>query len=193
MLQENRWALKEWAVVAKAMGSGRQTLLLRKGGIHEHRGEFEVEHREFFIFPTYLHQRQDDLTPQFHEDLLRRQTSRPPAGLVSIDYYAMVVEVFHVGELAALRQLEGEHILSWSAVEQRFFYRSRPGLHVLVVGVDKLPRTLTIANAPRYDGCVSWVELDQPLSTAGGRPVLSEAEFHDRLQAIHRVLAPAPL
>ena len=43
MLPENRSALKEWAVVARALGSGRQTLLLRKGGIHERRGEFEVE------------------------------------------------------------------------------------------------------------------------------------------------------
>src|SRR6185437_3452434 len=49
-------ALKEWAVVCRALESGRQVVLLRKGGIYEAAGEFEVEHREFLLFPTYLHQ-----------------------------------------------------------------------------------------------------------------------------------------
>ncbi len=191
MFQENRSALKEWAVVARALGTGRQTLLLRKGGIHERRGEFEVEHNEFFIFPTYLHQNRQDLLPECHEDLARIEVSRPGAGLVSIDYYALVRDVFHVTDLALLRPLERQHILSWSAVEQRFFYRGRPGLHVLVVRMHQLPRPLTIPNTARYDGCVSWIELDQPLPTAGGRPVLSEIEFRHRLKAVRRTLAPA--
>ena len=51
-----RVALKEWAVVCAALGSGRQIILLRKGGIYESAGEFEIEHRQFLLFPTYLHQ-----------------------------------------------------------------------------------------------------------------------------------------
>jgi hypothetical protein len=190
MLEENRSALKEWAVVARALGTGRQTLLLRKGGIHERRGEFEVEHPEFFIFPTYLHQNPQDLLPEFDEELAWSEAARPDAGLVSIDYYALVKEVFHVSDLGLLKPLEREHILSWSAVEQRFFYKGRPGLHVVVVRVYKLPQTLTILNTRLYDGCVSWVELDRPLPTAGSQPVLPEIEFGHRLEAIRHVLTP---
>ena len=191
MLEENRSALKEWAVVARALGSGRQTLLLRKGGIQERQGEFEVEHREFFIFPTYLHQKEEDLLPDWHEALARSQASRSATGVVSIDCYAVVKEAFQVSDLGPLRPLEGEHILSWSAVKQRFYYRSRPGLHVLAVRIYKLPQTLTIPNTPQYDGCASWVDLDQPLPTAGSGPVLPEIEFRHRLEAIRRILAPA--
>jgi len=50
-------ALKEWAVVCRALERGRQILLLRKGGIYEAAGEFELEHRRFLLFPTYLHQK----------------------------------------------------------------------------------------------------------------------------------------
>src|SRR3954447_24211157 len=49
-------ALKEWATVCRALESGRQILLLRKGGIYESGGEFQVENREFLLFPTYVHQ-----------------------------------------------------------------------------------------------------------------------------------------
>jgi len=191
MLPENRSALKEWAVVARALGSGRQTLLLRKGGIHERRGEFEVEHSEFFIFPTYLHQKRQDLLPDYQEELDRSRASRPAADLVSIDCYATVKEVFHISDLTPLKLLEGEHILSWSAVEQRFFYRNHSGLHVLAVRIHKLLQTFIIPNTSQYDGRASWVDLDQPLPTAGSRPVLPEIEFRHRLEAIRRILAPA--
>jgi hypothetical protein len=37
-------ALKEWAVICQALAEGRQTILLRKGGIAEPGGAFRVEH-----------------------------------------------------------------------------------------------------------------------------------------------------
>src|SRR6476469_947176 len=49
-------ALKEWATVCHALETGRQMLLLRKGGIYEAAGEFELENPQFLLFPTYLHQ-----------------------------------------------------------------------------------------------------------------------------------------
>src|SRR5687767_8620791 len=59
-------ALKEWAVVCRALESGAQMILLRKGGIYEAAGEFELEHRQFLLFPTYLHQNLNMLKPQHH-------------------------------------------------------------------------------------------------------------------------------
>jgi len=44
------------AVVCSALEAGRQIILLRKGGIYESAGEFEIEHRQFLFFPTFLHQ-----------------------------------------------------------------------------------------------------------------------------------------
>ena len=46
-------ALKEWAVVCRALEEGRQIVLLRKGGILEYRQSFKVKHDRFLLFPTY--------------------------------------------------------------------------------------------------------------------------------------------
>ena len=53
---ESDLALKEWAVAIRALGSGKQVLILRKGGIHKDDKEFRVVHPEFLLYPTYEHQ-----------------------------------------------------------------------------------------------------------------------------------------
>ncbi len=44
MTTENSIAMKEWAAVCLALAEGRQSLLLRKGGIAEGSGGFRMEH-----------------------------------------------------------------------------------------------------------------------------------------------------
>ena len=61
-------AFKEWAVICRALAEGRQALILRKGGIAEAGGRFEVEHTRFWLFPTYTHQQRQ-----------RHQARRPAA------------------------------------------------------------------------------------------------------------------
>src|SRR5215217_7835366 len=56
-------ALKEWATVCRALETGRQMVLLRKGGILEAIGGFELENPQFLLFPTYLHQNLNMLKP----------------------------------------------------------------------------------------------------------------------------------
>ncbi len=51
-----RHAFKEWAVICRALAEGRQAVVLRKGGVAEKTGEFQIEHTRFWLFPTYVHQ-----------------------------------------------------------------------------------------------------------------------------------------
>ena len=60
-------ALKEWSAAIHAMLDGRQTVLLRKGGIHEKR--FEVNASNFLLFPTVAHSHAERVRPE-HRDLL---------------------------------------------------------------------------------------------------------------------------
>ena len=46
-------ALKEWAALVAAIGDGKQTILLRKGGIRE--GAFKPPSSSFYLFPTSFH------------------------------------------------------------------------------------------------------------------------------------------
>ena len=64
-------AFKEWAVTVRALSEGEQLLTLRKGGIREENKHFELEHEQFFLYPTFDHQR-NDLVRESHHPELRR-------------------------------------------------------------------------------------------------------------------------
>ena len=184
-------ALKEWAIVCRALGDGRQTLLVRKGGIQEIKSGFQVDHRDFWLFPTFVHQKATDLLPAVHAEFEEVQRSRMPADLVPIQLYATVADAVRVKDLDQLRPLAAFHVLSWDCVAGRFQYRNKPGVHVLILRVYRRPEPILIDNTPHYDGCVSWVDLAKSLPIAGCTPVLSDAEFEARLGRIRACLAGA--
>ena len=62
-------ALKEWATVVKALEQGKQTVILRKGGILETASGFNIESKKFFLFPTWEHQETKHVKPEFHNFL----------------------------------------------------------------------------------------------------------------------------
>ena len=49
---------KEWLVICRALAAGRQSIILRKGGIAEGRSGFSFQHDSFFLFPTLYHQQE---------------------------------------------------------------------------------------------------------------------------------------
>ncbi len=56
--------LKEWATVVKALEHGKQTIILRKGGILETASGFNVESKKFSLFPTWEHQEINHVKPE---------------------------------------------------------------------------------------------------------------------------------
>ena len=119
------------------------------------------------------------------------QATQPPAGTIALQLYATVEDVVKVMDLERLRSLEGCHILSWDCVASRFHYRNKPGVHVMAVRVYRRSTVITVQNTPDYDGCVSWVDLDEALATEGCTPVLSDAGFGAHLADIRARLAGA--
>ena len=180
-----QYALKEWSVTIDSLLTGRQILLLRKGGTHEQRDGFKVEHRDFFLFPSQLHQHPRALHPLFRLDLDGRNRSKTPT--VVLNTFVRVQELIPISNLEVLRGLDGLHTLNWATVLERFSYRNRPGLNLLLLRVYRLPVPHEIQNIQRYDGCVSWVELEQSLSFAGAEPVLDSGVFEDQVQNIRRL------
>ena len=175
-------------MVCRALADGRQTLLIRKGGIEEIKAGFQVFHRDFWLFPTYVHQKPADLIPAVHPEFAEVQATQPPVGTIAFQLYATVEDAVKVMNLERLRSLEGCHILSRDCVGSRFNYRNKPGVHVMTVRVYRRPAVITVQNTPNYDGCVSWVDLDSALPTDGCSPVLSDAEFGARLADIRERL-----
>jgi hypothetical protein len=180
MKERNASALKEWAAIEQALATGEISLLLRKGGIWEKREGFEVEHREFWIFPTLYHQNPDELAPQLRWLLESARASHPEPDQVRISLYLKVEDALRVESIEALQRLEGLHPLTQPTVEARFAYRNKPYLHALLVRAYRVPEPYLLPNTLDYEGCISWVELDEALATHGALPVLSDGEFAAR-------------
>ncbi|MEO8438722.1 MAG: DUF1802 family protein [Spartobacteria bacterium] len=152
---------KEWALVCEALGVGRQSVIIRKGGIEEGRDGFAFRHREFFLFPTFFHEQLDRVR------LSAPKLPGPPADAVEIRYFARVEEARLLTDWEEVRALEPLHVLSEEVVRERFDYDEAPGVHVAFVKVFRLEPAWRFPDAKVYRGCRSWVEL--PLAPAGVR------------------------
>ena len=84
--------LKEWATVVKALEQGKQTVILRKGGILETASGFNVESKEFLLFPTWEHQEEIFVKVEFQNFLNQVLKEKPKKGFNRITSYAKVLD-----------------------------------------------------------------------------------------------------
>jgi hypothetical protein len=162
-------AFKEWAGVCDALASGRQAIILRKGGIEEGPRGFVPEHPAFWLYPTFVHEGEQGLK-------VASTTTRPAdTGIVPIGALVVVESVDRVDDLDLLLGLDPLHAWTEETVRKRFEYR-RPGLWVLGVRVFRRDESWMVEVTPAQLGCKSWVPLETPLETRGLTPARSEAE-----------------
>lgn len=147
-------AFKEWAIIVEALGQGKQTLILRKGGIHEGAKGFQPEHDHFGLFPTGFHQHRDKVDAAIGD--LDQSLSVDP---VEIRYQASVKDVYKIENLEVLRALKSFHHWTEASVEERFEFGKWTGLYCLVLSVQKWATPQFLENKPEYGGCKSWIEL----------------------------------
>lgn len=182
-------ALKEWAAVIRALERGRQVVLLRKGGIAEVEGRFEVAHRRFLLYPTYEHQNEKMLVPEWRPLVRQTESERQP-GRVTFTSWAQVEEVLRVGARDELDRLGLDHVFAPAYIEQRMAYKPELPLYVLILRVFALPNPVTVTETPAYEGCRSWVDLSEEISTAGSVAVLTDEEFARRIEHLPRPSSP---
>jgi hypothetical protein len=157
-----QWAFKEWAAICRALVQGRQRLILRKGGIREPGGSFRIEHSEFLLLPTFVHQSPESLKPEARDLLQEIDADRPPLGTVVFQHWARVTKAAEVRSLAELERLREEHVWSDEVVAERF-HRWEELLHVLYVEVATLPQPISRPWDESYGGCRSWARLTVPV------------------------------
>lgn len=178
-------ACKEWAAVCAALAAGRQTILLRKGGIDEGPNGFRVAHNRFWLWPTQFHQQPEQLHPADAHWLTAARVWQTHEQRVALPLLAEVHGVHELATEAAAVELAPEQILAVETVRQRFYYR-QPGLFVLVLRVFIPPRPHWIDDLPEYAGCKSWVPLAAACETIDLKPALSEEEWQQMIERIPR-------
>ncbi len=171
-------ALKEWAVVTELMLEGSLTLLLRKGGIHESGGPgvFELEYERFLLFPSWLHQKPEMVKPAFRN---RVTTYGQEPETITFAAWGEAARIWRVPSREAFDQLDDLHPWMPAQIDMRFSYRPENPIYLMAVRVHRLPTPKSIANAPAYGGCRSWVPLApaDEVDESNSQPVMDQASF----------------
>ena len=176
-------ALKEWAIVCKAIEDGKQVLLFRKGGIMEYRNGFELKHKVFFLFPTFEHQSIDSIQNEYREELevLKQQqqqkdntqslnqkennisnekNSKVTQDIINISSFVEITHFIEINDISKLEKLEKYHIWNLDYVKMRFNYNPKKPLYLLMLRAYKLNEPIEIQNSPEWSGCKSWIQFD---------------------------------
>lgn len=156
-------------------------VLLRKGGISESIGGFELENREFVFFPTYVHQNVEMLKPTEHAGF-EPASSEPDEVVLSIT--GAVSDIIQLKSRQQINAIDDEHVWTPPLIDMRFNYRPKNPLYLLLVRAYRLREPVTIANTPAYAGCKSWVSLDQSVATGDALPVMDDVKYEIRRKSI---------
>ena len=179
---------KEWTLVCDALGSGAQSIIIRKGGIAEGRAGFRFQHGEFLLFPTLFHEQvaKLKLPPGTALPALRAD------GHHEIALRARVEWTQDVADLAVVRRLAPFHCWQDSEMEKRFRYeeeKGKTGVSVAFVRVEKMSTPFVFPDSPKFGGCRSWIELPEPPDVVTFSPVLDDATHREREASIRSALA----
>ncbi|HEY3330741.1 MAG TPA: DUF1802 family protein [Capsulimonadaceae bacterium] len=167
-------ALKEWAVVQRAMLENHQILLLRKGGLIEESGEFDLKARDFLILPTFIHEteRAGDVQPCFLDWLRDEEAKRPAPNRIRFEAACHVTDIVRAESRDALKKLAPQHIWSDQFIDGRYDWEPYKPVFALICRAYRLESPVTVPFEDEYGGCKSWIELREPISTLGAVPAM---------------------
>lgn len=178
----NQPALKEWSAAVHALLDGRQTVLLRKGGIHEKR--FALTASRFLFFPTVAHSHAERVRAE-HRDLLGTAAADSTDDELILRAGAKVFAAVEVNQPEAIGEIEPFHIWTAESVRaDRLDFRPKHRLTVLVVQASALAEPVRLRRSPEYAGCKSWVPLPvdpdwaEPVHDAATLAVIAERVRH---------------
>lgn len=188
-------ALKEWGAVVHALLAGRQTVLLRKGGIHEKAFAVPADAGVsqpggpaggVVLFPTVAHSHRERVRDE-HADLLQLGEADVDDDARLLRAGVQLVDTVAVARPEALPRLADLHIWTDASIRSdRVDFRPRHALTVMVVRALALPEPVRLAHREQHGGCRSWLELDGVWDAASGAPAVDDARLAadaDRVRA----------
>src|SRR3990170_5427508 len=188
MISKTNIALKEWAVTIKALDEGIQTILFRKGGIHEEGREFRIEHDRFLLYPTYEHQSEELLKDKFRKELYTILHDSDDTYTLKIRNWATISHIAEITHMEQIKALSPYYLWNNDYLYERLKWRPRKPLNMLILRVYRLLEPKTIEILPEYSGCKSWVNMRKEFSLVESRPVLNDHEFNHSLETIKTIL-----
>ncbi len=180
-------ALKEWAIAVNALEAGQTIMLLRKGGIQEIGGRFDVAHQQVLLYPTYEHQQPFLLKPEY-ASFATPVTPGWRKEKVCISSWAEITDIFPVTSESVVNDLQPFHIWNEYFISDRLKWKARQPLYILLLRTYKLPQIHEIPYHEEYGGCKSWIDLTLPIAVQDAKPVLSESTYTQLVGEIQSIV-----
>ena len=199
-------ALKEWAIVCKALEDGKQMLLLRKGGIMEYRKGFEVKHNEFLLYPTFEHQSVESIKVEYKEKLKeileeqnkyynnnnnnRKEIDKDNKNFNTssnniIKLLAKVEDVIEISDKLILSELRDYHIWSDEYVTLRMNYNPSKPMNILLLRIYKLRKPLIVDINDTWAGCKSWIDIETDREFQNSHKLKMQKIEYDTFESIN--------
>jgi len=177
--------LKEWATVVKALEHGKQTVILRKGGILETASGFRVESKKFLLFPTWEHQETKHVKPEYHNFLNETLNCKPKHGYNTITSLAEVLDEKDITSKNVINRLSSFHVWSDEYITERINWMPKKPIKAIFIRVYKVSQ-IDIPLEPEFEGCKSWIELNSNQNS--GQSVLTDLEIETELKKFREIV-----
>ncbi|NCG27430.1 MAG: DUF1802 family protein [Verrucomicrobiales bacterium] len=186
-------AFKEWSIICDTLGSGKQSLILRKGGIHEGNQGFQFEHEKFALFPTRFHEQEERVRIDSGKSATPK-TEYQIGEIVPIQYWARIDSIWNLSQWKSIEALNEYHVWDKQIILDRYNWGKekddQPSINAALIRVFRFEDILKIPYEKRYRGCRSWVNL--PMFTEeqeiGSAAVLNDFEFGKLKKKIVNIL-----
>ncbi len=186
-LTTNFHALKEWAIAINALENGDTIMLLRKGGIHEKNGRFQVAHDQVLLYPTFEHQQSFLLKPEY-ANLVYPVTSGWHPETVRIGSWAEITDILPVRDESTVNSLLPFHIWNEHFISDRLKWKARQPLYILLLRTYKLSEVQEVPYRAEYGGCKSWIDLQETINVQNAEPVLSDSSYQQLVTEIRQIV-----
>ena len=183
-------ALKEWAVAIDALEQGKTICQLRKGGIREKGGRFDVDRQQVLLYPTYEHQKPELLKSEYADKVTPVESGWHPA-TVNITSWAKITDILTLEtnkDDSVFTSLSPFYIWNDRAMGDRFNWKPKQPLYLLCLRTYKLPQTQIISYSKQYGGCRSWIDLAQPISLEGSLPAIEQSDYQQMVEKIRQLI-----
>lgn len=188
MKNNNDVAFKESAIVCQALEEGKQTLVLRKGGVIEEGGVLKAEHDEFFIYPTYDPNVAEGIKADWRPRIHKLDKDAKDTKHVHFHIYATVDSVLKVTNWEAAKSLVPFTVLTEQAIEKEFRSGDWEGFYLLLLRVYSLAVPMDLPRKASHDTHPIFVPLGASLFTIGAFPVIPEGAWPYTRDKIHKMV-----
>lgn len=163
--------LKEWNAVIEALGTGKQTILIRK---------YPTSAKEFVLYPTFSYALKDDYLEKFKKDykpfVQKNALPKKSEDKTEIKYYAKCENIIEKPS-ATISKLDKYHI--WYKDHVKSYLQGKKGyLWVLRVYELETPYWAEPNHGMLYSN------LKKEVSTKNATPILTDNEFSEIIKEI---------